>query len=106
MNYNSVTMERNLIWSVKFREKPHCISNVAILILNVNKSLFSVHSARMILECKPHCFSGMGKSYPPRLSWTRLPTSAKVRCNDFSWLKLTVEQSLSGGKVSSKVCQR
>lgn len=41
---------------VKVREKPHCLSNVAERILNVNKSLLSVCSGRMILDREPYCF--------------------------------------------------
>lgn len=46
------------------------------------------------------CFSGMGKSYPPRPSWTRQPTSAKVRCEGVSWFKVTVEQFTKKKRLS------
>lgn len=77
--HSNSALALHLCGCVGLGDASRCLSNVAMLILNVNKSLSSVHSARTRIESTHHCFSDMGKSCPPRPSWTRRPTSAKVR---------------------------
>lgn len=92
VNYNSAMVELDLTGCVKFRGKPHLRQQCCNASIECKQVIiFSTHSARTISECEPHCFfSGTEKSCPPRPSWTRPPTSAKVRRADNSGLTESV----------------